>query len=372
MDKQASATKAKTAPHPDDDRKPDDITELHQQSWKYIVKKSAREFSKDQCTDIAAALTYYAVLALFPAILAMVSLLSIFGKGTQGTNALMNVVREVAPSAANTMQGVITQLTQSQAGGIGLVIGLLGALWSASGYIGAFGRAMNRMYEIDEGRPFYKLRPVMLLVTLVAVVLVVLVAIALVVSGPLANAIGSAIGAGSTAVTIWNIAKWPVILAVVILVVAILYFATPNIKQPKFRWISLGAAIAVVVWILASVLFAFYVANFSSYNKTYGSLAGVIVFLLWLWITNLALLFGAEFDSETERARQLQGGIKAEETIQLPPRDTKASDKQAAKEEKDVAQARQIRERAERENGKVRSVARKPSSSRPSVPKRKV
>jgi len=343
---QQSSTKAETAPQPDDPRKPDAISDLTKLSWKFILRKTLREFSKDQCTDLAAALTYYAVLALFPAMLALVSLLSIIGQGQQGTDALMGIVKDVAPSAANTMQGVVTQLTASHASGFALVIGLLGALWSASGYIGAFGRAMNRIYEIDEGRPFYKLRPVMLLVTLIAVVLAAAIALALVVSGPVARAVGSAIGLGSAAVTAWNIAKWPVILIVAIAVVAILYYATPNIRQPKFRWISLGAAIAVVVWIIASVAFGFYVSNFSSYNKTYGALAGVIVFLLWLWITNLALLFGAEIDSETERGRQLQAGIQAEETLQLPPRDTKASDKTAAKDEQELAEGRALREAA--------------------------
>jgi len=346
VEQQSSSTKAATAPHPDDDRKPDAITDLSKQSWKFILRKTLREFSKDQCTDLAAALTYYAVLALFPALLALVSILSFVGQDQQGTDALMGIVRDVAPSAANTMQGVVTQLNQSHASGFVLVIGLLGALWSASGYIGAFGRAMNRIYEIDEGRPFYKLRPVMLLVTLIAVILAALIALALVVSGPVARAVGSAIGLGSAAVTAWNIIKWPVILVVVIAVIAILYYATPNIKQPQFRWISVGAVIAVVVWIVASVAFGFYVANFSSYNKTYGTLAGVIVFLLWLWITNLALLFGAEIDSETERGRQLQAGIAAEETLQLPPRDTKASEKTAAKDEKEIAEARAIRESA--------------------------
>ncbi len=364
MENKSSTSKSRTAPHPDDDRKPDGITDIDKQSWKYVLKKTTREFSKDQCTDLAAALTYYAVLALFPAILAMVSLLSIFGQGQSGTNALLDIVKDISPSSVETMRGVVTQLSSSHSGGITLVIGLLGALWSASGYVGAFGRAMNRMYEIDEGRPFYKLRPVMLLVTLIAVIMVALVALALVVSGPVARAVGDAIGLGSTAVTVWNIVKWPVMLVVVILVVAILYYATPNIKQPKFRWISVGAAIAVVVWIIASVAFAFYVTNFSSYNKTYGTLAGVIVFLLWLWITNLALLFGAEFDSETERARQLQGGIAAEETIQLPPRDTKASEKLAEKEKKDVAEGRQIRQRAGQQGGtvgrKTTGPARKP------------
>jgi membrane protein len=344
---QQSGSKAETAPAPDDDRKPDDLNDLTKRSWKFILKKTMREFSKDQCLDLAAALTYYAVLALFPAILALVSLLSIFGQGSQGIDAMMGVVKDVAPGAADTLQGVVTQLSQSHSGGLALIVGLLGALWSASGYIGAFGRAMNRVYEIDEGRPFYKLRPTMLLVTLVAVVLAALVGVGLVVSGPVAGAIGSAVGLGDTAVTVWNIVKWPVILAVVVVVVAILYYATPNIKQPKFRWISVGAAMAVVVWILASLGFALYVANFSNYNKTYGSLAGIIVFLLWLWITNLALLFGAEIDAEIERGRQLQAGIEAEESLQLPPRDTKASDKLAAKDDKELQEARAIRTSAE-------------------------
>lgn len=356
MAQQSSGSKAQTAPHPDDDRKPGGVTDLTKRSWKFIVKKTLREFSKDQCTDLAAALTYYAVLALFPALLALVSLLSIFGQGQKGTDALMGIVKDVAPSAANTLQGVVTQLTQSHAGGLGLVIGLLGALWSASGYIGAFGRAMNRVYEIDEGRPFYKLRPTMLVVTIIAVLLAAMVAVALVISGPVASAVGSAIGLGGTAVTIWNIVKWPVVLGVVILVVAILYYATPNIKQPKFRWMSVGAGIGVLVWILGSIAFGFYIANFSSYDKTYGSLAGVIVFLLWLWITNLALLFGAEIDAEIERGRQLQAGFEAEESLQLPPRDTKASDKNAEKDEKELAEARKIRAQAETDASSTTSV----------------
>jgi membrane protein len=309
----------------------------------FVLRRTVREFIDDGSSDLAAALTYYAVLALFPALLAIISLLGLIGQDQQGTDALMQTIRDVAPSAADTLQDVVTQLTQSQSSGFTLIIGILGALWSASGYVGAFGRAMNRIYEIDEGRPFYKLRPVMLLITLIAVLLAALVSVALVVSGPVARAIGTAIGLGDTAVTIWNIIKWPLILAVVVLVVAILYYATPNVKQPKFRWISIGAGIAVVVWILASLGFGLYVANFSNYNKTYGSLAGVIIFLLWLWITNLALLFGAEVDSEIERGRQLQGGIAAEEDLQLPPRDTKASDKLAKKERADMEEAREIR-----------------------------
>jgi membrane protein len=202
---------------------------------------------------------------------------------------------------------------------------------------------MNRMYEIREGRPIWKLRPAMLLLTLVVVVLAAATLLGLVVSGPVAGAIGDAIGLGSTAVTVWDIAKWPVILGVVVLIVALLYWGTPNVRQPKFRWISVGATLAIVVWAVASALFGLYVATFSSYDSTYGSLAGGIVFLLWLWITNLALLFGAELDSELERGRELEAGIAAEETIQLEPRDTRNIKKADAKEREDVDKGRKIR-----------------------------
>jgi membrane protein len=202
---------------------------------------------------------------------------------------------------------------------------------------------MNRIYEIREGRPFWKLRPLMMLVTLVALLLAAIVALALVLTGGAAQAIGEVLGLESTVVTVWSIAKWPLIAVAVVLVVAILYWATPNVQQPKFRWLSVGALLAIVVWVLASVGFGFYVANFSSYNETYGTLAGVVVFLLWLWITNLAMLFGAELDAELERGRELQAGIPAEETIQLPPRDTRNIRKAHAKEQEDIARGREIR-----------------------------
>jgi len=338
-----SAAESRTAPDPEHPDKPDAPTQLTKPSWKFILRKTIREFSDDQCTDLAAALTYYAVLALFPALLALVSLLGLVGQ--QGkTEELINVLSDMgAGSVAETIREPLQQLTQNSAAGIGLIIGIAGALWSASGYVGAFGRAMNRVYEIKEGRPFWKLRPLMIVITLASVILAGLVAIGLVVSGPLARAIGDAIGLGETAVTVWNIVKWPVLLLLAALVVAILYYATPNVKQPKFRWISVGAGIAIVTWVVASALFGLYVSQFSNYNKTYGSLAGVIIFLLWLWITNLALLFGAEVDAEMERGRQLQAGIAAEEDIQLPPRDTRVIDKNEAKDDRDIEQARQLR-----------------------------
>lgn len=345
----ASVEKAQTAPHEDDSRKPDSPADLAKPAWSYTAKKAWMEFGRDQCTDLAAALTYYAVLAIFPAMLALVSLLGVFGQGQSTTDALLDIVRQLGQgSAADALKGPIEQMTQTRAAGFAFVFGIVGAIWSASGYIGAFGRAMNRIYQIDEGRPVWKLRPLQLLLTLAGIILVAFVLIGLVVSGPLAKSIGDVIGLGDTAVTVWNIAKWPVMLAIVIVLVAVLYYATPNVKQPKFRWMSIGAAIAILVWLVASVAFGFYVANFGSYNKTYGSLAGVIVFLLWLWLTNLALLFGAEVDAELERSRQLQAGIEAEENLQLPPRDTRASDKKAEKLQEKVEEGRRLREEAQR------------------------
>ncbi len=325
--------------------KPDSPGELTRASWFYVIRKTAREFSDDQCTDLAAALTYYSVLALFPAAIAILSLVGLVGQSTETVDTVLQILRDIgASSAADTLESPLTQLSQSQSAGLGLIVGLAVALWSASGYVGAFGRGMNRIYEIDEGRPIWKLRPAMLLITLITVVLTALVAVGLVLTGPAAQAVGDAVGLGDTAVMVWNIAKWPVLLAVVILIVALLYYATPNVKQPKFRWVSVGAVVAILTWVLASALFGFYVANFSSYDRTYGSLAGVIAFLLWLWITNLALLFGAELDAEVERGRQLQAGLPAEEVIQLPPRDTKKSEKAARKEQEDIDRGRRLRQ----------------------------
>ncbi|MGC4935433.1 YihY/virulence factor BrkB family protein [Gordonia sp. DT30] len=341
---------------PKDDRLPDSPGDLTRPSLRYILRKVMREFSRDQCTDLAAALTYYSVLSLFPALLAMVSLLGIFGQGQRTVDSVLQMVGDLGPSSAvDTLRGPVQQLVGAPSAGFALVLGIVGALWSASGYVGAFGRALNRMYGIEEGRPVWKLRPWMLLITLIALVMTAAVGFMLAVSGPIARSAGNVIGLGDTAVTVWNIARWPVILVFVIIIVAILYYATPNVAQPKFRWISIGATVAILTWIVASVLFALYVANFSSYNKTYGALAGVIVFLLWLWLTNLALLFGAEIDTELERGRQLQAGLPAERSLQSRPRDTRASDKNADKDEELVREARRLRRSGKRheehENG---------------------
>jgi membrane protein len=341
-----STAKAQESPAPDDSQKPDNPTDVKKPAWGYIVKRTLHEFGRDKCTTLAAALTYYAVLAMFPALLALLSLLGLFGQAEATTRTILAVVQNVAdPSVAKLLKQPIQQLASTDSAGLALVIGLVVAIWSASGYVSAFSQSMNRIYEIDEGRPVWKLRPVVLGITIVLLLLAVIMAMLLVVSGPVADAIGQALGVGQGVVMAWNVLKWPVLVVFAIIMIAVLYYGAPNVKQPKFHWMTIGSAIALVILALASLGFFFYVANFGNYNKTYGSIGGVIVLLLWLWIANLSLLFGAEFDAEMERGRELQGGIKAEDSIQLPPRDDRQSEKAQKAREKDVSRGREVRER---------------------------
>jgi membrane protein len=267
------------------------------------LRRTVREFRADNLTDWAAALTYYSVLAIFPALIVLVSVLGLIGKSA--TQPLIDNLGEVAPGPAQDIfTSAIRNIEGSQgAAGVFFVIGLLAALWSASGYIGAFMRASNAIYGVDEERPLWKALPVRVGLTVLLMVLTALTAVGVTVSGGLAEEVGNLIGVGDTAVDIWNLAKWPVLLLLVSLMFAILYWAAPDVRHPGFRWITPGSMLAVLGWVLASLAFAFYVANFGSYNKTYGALAGPIIFLVWLWISNVMILLGAEFNSELERDR---------------------------------------------------------------------
>ena len=288
------------------------------------MKRTFKGFRDDSVPDIAAALTYYSVLALFPGLLALVSIVGLFGDPQDTTEMLNEIIRDVGPStASDTFQGPIESLTRNrEAAGVLFVAGLAGALYGASGYIGAFMRASNTVYGVREGRPFWKLRPLQIGVTLGMVLMLVVVLGGLVLSGPLAESVGNAVGLGDTAVTIYGLAKWPVLLATVLTMLAVLYYVAPNVRLPAFRWITPGSLLAVVLWLLASAAFAFYVANFGSYDKTYGTLGGVISFLVWLWITNIAVLLGVELNAELERGREMDAGIPgAEDEIKLPPRE---------------------------------------------------
>jgi membrane protein len=287
-----------------------------------VLKRTISEFQSDNLGDWAAALTYYSVLALFPMLIVLVALLGIVGQDRTVDSLITSMqdagLRDVAKSVKDPLRNVV-----EHKGGAGALLGfgLLVSLWSASGYVGAFMRASNAIYDVQEGRSFWKRRPMQVVMTLGMVLLLALVLVALVLTGSLAVAIGDAIGVGRDAVDVWNVAKWPVLMLVVMTMFALLYYLAPNVRQPKFRWITPGGILGVVLWIAASAGFGVYISHIGSYDRTYGALASVIVFLVWLWITNLALLLGAEFDAELERERELAAGLPAEERIQLPPRE---------------------------------------------------
>jgi membrane protein len=300
--------------------------DMPKSGWMAILKRSIKEFKHDDITDRAAALTYYGVLALFPAMLVLVSVLGLLGKST--TNKILANLAGIAPGGVNSFLHSVVSQVQGKAGAAGIagIVGLVLALWSASGYVAGFMRAANAIYEVDEGRPIWKTAPVRLLTTLALVVMMLVAAAIVVLTGPIAEQVGGAFGIGSTAVLVWDIAKWPVLIVLVSMMVTLLYKATPNVKQPSFKWISAGGVLAVLLWLVASALFAVYVGFSGSYNKTYGSLATVIVFLVWLWITNIAILLGAEFNAETQRERALRGGLPEDVEPYQEVRDTRKLD----------------------------------------------
>jgi membrane protein len=287
------------------------------------VKRTATEFIEDDLMDWGAALTYYGLMSLFPALLAFVGIFGLVADPADATRTITDIVTQIGPeSAADTFSGPIESITSNSASSATIVIvGILVGLWSASGYVGAFIRASNVIYETPEGRPFWKLRPVQLAITLVIVLLATITLLGLIVSGPLAEAIGGAIGLSDAAVTAYQIAKWPILALLVTAIFAVLYYASPNVKLRGFVWVTPGSVVALVVWIVASAAFAFYVSNFGAYDKVYGTLGGVVVLLIWLWITNLAILFGHELNAERERSAELAEGVPhAERELQLEPR----------------------------------------------------
>lgn len=286
-------------------------TETPKAGWVATFKRALAQFKHDDVTDRAAALTYFGVLAIFPAVLALVSIMGLVGKST--SQQVLDNLDQVAPGGISSFLHTVVSQVQGKAGaaGVAAIVGLVLALWSASGYVAAFMRAANSIYEVDEGRPIWKTAPVRLLVTLALVIMMVACAVIVVVTGPVATQVGNAVGIGDTLVLVWNIAKWPVLLIVVSVMFSLLYRASPNVKQPKLRGITLGGVIAVVIWLIASGFFALYVSFSGSYNKTYGSLATVIIFLVWLWISNIAILLGLEFDAESQRERAIRAGMPA-------------------------------------------------------------
>jgi membrane protein len=307
---------------------PDTPTELPRRAWGKVFSGCLREFKKDELTDRAAALTYYGVLALFPALLVLVSLLGITGRST--ADRVLDNLKQLTPgSARDILTGAVEQLQGNAGlGSLVAVIGIVVAVWSASGYVAAFMRAANAVYDMPEGRPVRKILPVRVGVTVVLMVLAVASALIVVFTGGIARQAGTALGIEDTALTVWSIAKWPVLVVLVTVMIAILYWASPNAKVKGFKWITPGSSLALVIWMIASAGFAFYVANFASYNKTYGTMAGVVVFLVWLWISNLAILLGLEFDAEAVRQRAIAGGLPPDAEPYTQPRDTRTWDEE--------------------------------------------
>jgi membrane protein len=322
---------------------PESPTDLPKRSWWAVLKRAFGQMKADELPDRAATLTYYGIQSIFPGLLVLVSIVGLLGHGT--AQALVNNLGQIAPGSVQGFLRTVIDNAQHQKGAAGIlgIIGIVLALWSASGYVAAFMRASNRIYAMPEGRPVWKTAPVRLGVTLFTVLCLVAGLVIVVVTGSIATQIGKALGIGSTAVLVWEIAKWPVLLMLLALMLAVLYAAAPNVRQGGFRWLSPGAAAAVVVWLVASGLFAVYVANFGSYNKTYGSLAGVIIFLVWLWISNLAILLGAEIDAELEHERALREGVPADAPLFAMPKDSRKFDEEEARAAEHVSAVRDRR-----------------------------
>ncbi|MEU2119652.1 YihY/virulence factor BrkB family protein [Streptomyces sp. NPDC016459] len=307
-----------------EERAPDQPSQLPKGSWKAVLRGTLKEFKDDELTDRAASLTYYGVLALFPALLVLVSLLGVAGESA--TKQVLDNLQKLTPGSARDVISNAVEQLQGNAGigSLMAVVGLAVAIWSASGYVAAFIRTSNAVYDMPEGRPMWKVLPLRLALTITLMVLAVVSALIVVFTGGLARQAGAALGIGDSALTVWSIAKWPVLVLLVTVMIAILYWAAPNAKGRGFKWVTPGSFLALVIWMITSAGFAFYVANFGSYNKTYGTLAGVIIFLVWLWITNLAVLLGLEFDAEMARQRAVAGGHPEDEEPYVEPRDTRA------------------------------------------------
>ena len=328
----------------DGSAKPDSPTQIDGRSWRFAVRRTLRAFSRDQCPDAAAGLTFYAVLALIPVVMVSFSVVSLLGRGDETAQIVVDVVHALVPDASSAaVRDVIAQVAQARLSGILLLFALALTLWAVARYVAALGRTMNRIYGVAEGRAAWRLKTGQLLIALVIIFCTAMAAVTLAITGGVAEAIGRALGLGETALLIWRIVRWPLLAAVIVFVLAFLYYFSPNVRPARFRWMSLGAAVALVVLLLASAGFWLYASRFADYDRLYGAFAGVIVFALWLWIANMAILIGAEFDAEVERVRQLQAGIPSETQVQVPLRDARQIAKNVRRDRREETEARRIR-----------------------------
>ncbi|MEU1688833.1 YihY/virulence factor BrkB family protein [Micromonospora sp. NPDC005707] len=305
-------------------RIPRRVRQLSWATWRGVLVRAGRSFVKDNCADWAAALTYYGVLALFPSTIVVVALVGLVSDGPRTVDTVIDLAREIGAGSVvgndafvAVVRGVVEQRGPAK---VLLSFGLLGALWSASGFIGAFTRASNAIYGVEEGRPFYRLRPVQIGLAGVSLVLLAVVALGLIVSGPITDFVGDRLHAGGLTRQVWTVAKWPLLALVAMTLLSLLFWIAPNVRQPRFRWLTPGGALALLAWVLASFGFGLYVANFGSYDVTYGSLGAVIAFLVWLYLSNCALMLGVQVNAELQRGRVMQAGVEDPSEPVLPPR----------------------------------------------------
>lgn len=321
--------------------------DLDARSWRFVARSAFRKFGADGAGDIAAGLTFHSLLALVPAVIVLVSIVSLLGKESETVSLVLEVSRSVAdPTVAETLASVVDALADSSIAGLALVTGLALTIWAGARYIAVLGRGMNRVYDIAEGRAGWASKLMQLGVSIVLFAAVLFVAALLTLSEPVAAAIGDALSLGDSVLVAWRIVRWPLLAVVVIAALAFLYDRAPNVRHPKFRWVSLGAGAAILVLVIASLLFGLYVSRIVDYDRVYGPLAGVIIFLLWLWIANLALMIGVEFDAAVERARELRAGLPAEFQVQLPLRDESQIETKNRRRTEEVNEARELRHRA--------------------------
>jgi membrane protein len=288
------------------------IRQLRWRTWRGILWRSVVGYFDDDCGDFAAAMTYSAVTALIPSLVVIVALVNLVTDGAAAVDAVLDILRDLGvgsivgnQSLTSVLDALLVQRSSAKAL---LSAGLLIAIWSASGYVGAFTRASNRIYGVKEGRAWWKLQVLELLLAAVALVLLAVAGIGLVISGPLVDAVGDRLHAGETAKLAYSIGRWPVLVAIAIVLLSLLFWIAPNVKQPRFRWLTLGGAVALVVWAAASFGFGLYVANFGSYDRTYGSLGAIVAFLVWLYLSNTAVLLGVQVNAQVQRGRLIQAG----------------------------------------------------------------
>ena len=305
-------------------RIPRRVRQLSWATWRGVLVRSGRNFVKDNCADWAAALTYYGVLALFPSTIVVVALVGLVSDGPRTVDTVIDLAREIGAGSVVANDAFVTVVRnvveQQGSAKVLLSFGLLGALWSASGFIGAFTRASNAIYGVEEGRPFYRLRPVQIGLAGLSLVLLAVVAVGLIVSGPVTDFVGDRLHAGGLTRQVWTVAKWPLLALVAMTLLSLLFWIAPNVRQPRFRWLTPGGALALLAWVLASFCFGLYVANFGSYDVTYGSLGAVIAFLVWLYLSNCALMLGVQVNAELQRGRMIQAGVAHPDEPVLAPR----------------------------------------------------